>query len=160
MNEVRCIWTCVNSIFKQTRINKCKRFTLSAPPLLLGGGGGWASDQIFKMGSLTGYQFLEGVAGKEGLTGGLQFLHKKLFYTYSHLFPSHLIKWGRHIWPFKLDRPLLGLRKNLEAWKRLRKTLCRKKSSRGDTQRHHKYVFFRYCHFYKTAGLKWNSHCT
>ena len=32
------------------------------------GGGRWASDQIFKMGGLTGSQFLEEVARKEGVT--------------------------------------------------------------------------------------------
>ena len=53
-------------------------FYIECTPSSAGGmRGGWASDQIFKMEGLTGYQFLEGVAGKEGLTGGLQILHKK-----------------------------------------------------------------------------------
>ena len=38
--------------------------------LRIWGGGGWASDQIFKKGggSLKGSHFPEGVAGKEGVT--------------------------------------------------------------------------------------------
>ena len=52
-------------------------FYIECTPSSAGGmRGGWASDQIFKMGSLTGYQFLEGVAGKEGLTGGCRFYIK------------------------------------------------------------------------------------
>ena len=55
--------------------------THSSPLLSAGreGGGVEPLTKFSKMGGLTVPQYLEGIAGKEGMTfsGGLQFLHKK-----------------------------------------------------------------------------------
>ena len=51
------------------------------PPFLQGWGGGWASNQIFEKGRLTGPQLLEGGCWERGgvtfFRGGLQFSLKK-----------------------------------------------------------------------------------
>ena len=72
----------VASLHKSFFKNQVKPLVCTPLPLSVGGGRGLSFQPIFEkgVGALTGSQFLEGVAGKEGgdfLQGRLQFLHKK-----------------------------------------------------------------------------------